>query len=317
MQKAQKPSPPRSIAVLLYDRFSNHCLANALEPFRAANGLARAPLYDWRILSPDGGPVTSSSGLRILPDAALGPDQAGDYLFVMPSYDHLHHATPANLRALRAASTRFATLVGMDTGAWLLAAAGLLNGRQATIHWDELSAFEETFPEVTASRARFVRDGPRLTCGGAATSYDLVQALIEDHHGPMLRLSVAMLLMHGEFGAETTLGGRPSGSVLIDRAVSLMQETTESPLPLPELARRVGCSPRKLEALFQSRLQAPPRTIYRRLRLLKARQLSETTRLSITEIALRCGYADASAMTRAFRAEFGLSPSALRRVRDG
>ena len=185
----------RTVGVLLFDSFSNFCLANAVEPLRAANTLARKQLYRWQFLSIDGTVVTSSSGLPVQPEMPLGRHPGGDLLFVMPSYGFATHCTPACSKALRAASIRFRTLAAMDSGSWLLASAGLLAGRRATIHWDELELFAERFPDVEVLEDPTVADGNILSCGGASTAFELVLGLIEQHHGPMLRIEVASMFM--------------------------------------------------------------------------------------------------------------------------
>ena len=310
MQNTKKS--PQRIAILLFDQFSNHCLANALEPLRAANTLSRRVLYEWQIVTISGDVVTSSSGLKLMPDLPIRDVPKGDYLFVLPSYGHLKHATPANLRSLRGAAGKFDTLVGLDTGAWLMAAAGLLENRRATIHWDELESFAEKFPDIEVVRDRIVMDGNRLTCGGASTAFELVMELIEQHHGKRLRLEITSLFMQGDTRHLNDPSLRPTGSQIVDGTVALMRQNMEEPLPLPEVARRAGCSQKRLTQLFQQHLSAPPKTVYKRLRLIEARRLSEQSTYPVAEIALRCGYADASAMTRAFVAEFGQPPRAYR-----
>ena len=99
--------------VLLFDGFSNHCLANMVEPLRAANTLSRQPLYAWRVQSLDGQPVQSSSGLRVTPDAALG-QEAGDVLVVMPSYGFLRLDTPQVMRVVKSAARHHRKLAGLD-----------------------------------------------------------------------------------------------------------------------------------------------------------------------------------------------------------
>ena len=123
------------------------CLTSIIEPLRAANTLARRPLYDWAHYALTGAAVHSSSGLPVQP-APLSAGQGGDYLMVMPSYGHRTLATAATRRALRAAGGRFHSLVGLDTGSWLLADAGLLDGHRATSNWDVLPEMAETYPEV-------------------------------------------------------------------------------------------------------------------------------------------------------------------------
>jgi transcriptional regulator GlxA family with amidase domain len=299
--------PVTRVGLVLFERFSLHCLANAVEPLRAANMLGRRPAYDWRFLTLDGLPVKSSSGLEIAPHGRLGGDDGGDMLFVMPSYDFRAHATPGCSRALRAAALRYPTIVGFDTGSWLMAEAGLLHGRAATIHWEELAGFAEHFPEVIVRRERHVIDGDRITCSGAMAAYDLVTELIGRRQGEALRLEVTDLLMTG--GSSRAGASRDR---MVDRALAIMRESVEAPLSIAQIARRVGRTQRTLEARMRLVLGATPQTVYRRLRLNLARKLAEESALPVAEIAIRCGYTDASAMARAFRAEFGLSIRQLR-----
>jgi transcriptional regulator GlxA family with amidase domain len=297
------------ITLCLYPRFSNFGLANALEPLRAANDLSGRALYRWRVVTPDGGAVASSSGLGLTPEGGLEAAR-GDALFLLPSYGAAAFDTARHRAALRRAATRHEIVAGLDMGAWLMAAAGLLEGRRATIHWDEFDAFGARFPEVTAAPERVVRDGARWSCGGATTAFDLVLGLIERQHGASLRLEVAGLFMHGEWRG--ALPAPASGEARVDAAVALMRRHLGAPMPLAEVARRCGLSIRRMEALFAAELGASPRAVYRRLRLTEARRLLEQTGLRVGEIAARCGYADPSALGRAFRAETGASPSAWR-----
>jgi len=299
---------PQKIGVLLFDAFSNHCLANTVEPLRAANQLSGRALYDWSFLTPDGAPVTSSSGMQVAAHGSL-KDAAGDLLIVMPSYRFEDHANPATARSLRAAARRFDQVAGFDTGSWLLAEAGLLTGRRATIHWDVLGRFSERFDNIDARRERFVIDGDRITCGGAMAAFDLIMELIGHRQGEALRLEVATLFMSGDAGRAPRLR-----DPVVARAVAAMQETLEEPLPIGQIARRVGRSQKELERRMRTALGAAPQQVYRRFRLVEARKLILETDMQVREIALRCGYQDASAMTRAFHGEFGTTPRALRKT---
>lgn len=312
MQFSHQDTPICSIGVLLFDQFSNHCLANAVEPFRAANTLSGRELYRWHHLSLDGKLVTSSSGLPVQPERALAEHPGGDLLFVMPSYGCREQARPPVLSALRAADQRFRTIAGLDTGAWLMAAAGLLDARSATIHWDELTNFAEQFPEVDVVEDRHVIDGDRMTCGGATTTFELALALIQGHFGPALRLDVAALFMHGERSPRQDPRRLAGRDALIQASVIIMRRHIETPLTIPELCQQLDIRQKALEHLFQKELGVSPRTAYGMIRLREARRLIETTRLSIAEITARSGYFDASAMTRAFKASFGHPPSWFR-----
>lgn len=302
--------PAQHIGVLLFDQFSNHCLANALEPLRAANALAGHTLYKWSILSIDGEPVVSSSGLSVAAGNAIADSGRGDILFVIPSYGHTQHDTPRTARALRAAATRFSVLAGMDMGSWLLASADLLSGHTATIHWDETERFEETYPDVQVSRDRVVFDGNRWSCAGAMTAFELVLRMIGQTHGESLRLEVAALFMHPVDGAGAT--NPTSKTAQVSAAIDLMRRNLEDPLTIPDLAQALKISHRKLDAIFRADVGTGPQTIYKQMRLQAAKRYVEQTALPIAEVAVRCGYADPSAMTRAFREEYGRAPTTFR-----
>lgn len=291
-----------SVGVLLFDQFSNHCLANAVEPLRAANMLSGRPLYDWRFLTVDGLVVRSSSGLAVTPEGRLDA-ASGDLLMVMPSYGVRDIPREAAHAGLRSAARRFATLAGLDTGSWLLASAGLLEGRRATIHWEELSGFAEAFPDLTVERARFVIDGDRITCSGAMAAFDLVLHLIGEAQGQALAVEIEQLFMTRDGARSHAGGGR-----IVRRALAAMQEHLETPLEVGEIAARAGCGARRLSDAMRGALGASPQTVYKRLRLNYARKLARETEFTVAEIAWRSGYENPSALTRAYRAEFGVTP---------
>lgn len=300
---------PQQVDIVLFDHFSALCLANTVEPMRAANTLSGRGLYRWRFLTETGASATSSSDMRVEADGPLA-DHGGDMLIAMPSYHFADHAVPSTFRALRAAAGRYDVMAGFDTGSWLLAAAGLLDGYRATIHWEEMSRFEEAFPEVEAQRRRHVTDRNRLTCSGALAAFDLMAALIGARHGQALRIELETLFMNADTAAPRALP-QPRGKT-VARAVALMQANLESPLTIEDIARQLGRSRRWLETRMSQELGAGPQVVYKRLRLIAARKLVRETDLAIAEIALRCGYQDPGAMTRAFRAEFDQTPRQIR-----
>lgn len=302
----------QEIGILLFEKFSNHCLANMIEPFRAANTLANEQLYHWRFHSLDGERVASSSGLPVLPDGQFDPRSAVDDLFVVSSYNHLSLATASCLNKLRAARAHAKRIVGLDTGAWLMADAGLLDDRKATIHWDLFDSFSERFLSVDAVRERFVIGRDIITCAGALAAFDLSLKLIGERHGEALRLDVGALLMQ-EFQPLQDREEEGFSRSTVYRAMQLMRENTETPLSNINLSARVGLGAKTLERRFLSELGEPPARIYKKIRLQAARNLVENTRLPMSEISVRVGYENASAMSRAFKRMFNTSPQQLRR----
>ncbi|MEO0944510.1 MAG: GlxA family transcriptional regulator [Pseudomonadota bacterium] len=310
-QSAEAPDT-EDVAVLLFPEFSNHCLANAIEPLRAANSFLMREAYRWEYVTLDGSPVTSSSGLPVLPARRLQDHPGGAFLFVASSYGVRQHATRITTRALKSAAGRFKNMVGMDTGAWLMAHAGLLDGMRATIHWDELTAFSEMFVDVETRAEKFLIEGNLMTCGGAMTAFDLALELIGRRHGEACRLEVAALFLHQQ---DEMIQGRlrpHRTSPLVQKALALMSTNLETPLPIEELSTQLECSHRALGRAFQAELGAAPVAVYKRLRLSAARRYAQQSTYSITEIALRCGYKSPASMTRAFVEQFGKTPSALR-----
>jgi transcriptional regulator GlxA family with amidase domain len=181
------------------------------------------------------------------------------------------------------------------------------------VHWDLLDAFTERFLDTEAERARVLRDGPWWTCAGAMSALDLTLGLIADHLGIAARLDVESLFIHGDPPVTMPRERQAISDPLVHRALGLMRETVERPLPLASLAQALSCQPRTLDRRFRSRLGAAPGTVYRHLRLAAARRMLEATALGIAEISLRCGYDSPAALARAFRQVYDTTPSALRK----
>ena len=144
------------------------------------------------------------------------------------------------------------------------------------------------------------------------TAFELVLRMIGDTHGEALRMEVASLFMHGETENAGRGAGLEHGTGQVSAAMAIMRQNIEEPLRMEEIAGSLEISQRKLERLFQAEMGAGPQKVYRRMRLLAAHRFVEQTSLSVVEIAIRCGYRDPSAMTRAFREEFGAAPREVR-----
>lgn len=296
---------PVQIVFAVFDQFSNHCLANTMEPLRTANLRTDADAFRWQVLSPTGAPVRSSSGLPILPDGALGNIRRCDYLFVMPSYDYLVHDTVRNRTTLVRAARQSTYVVGLDTGPWLLASAGLLDGYKATLHTAEIDAFAETFPNVQTVRSQVVDDGRMLTCAGVMAAFDLTLLIIRRHMGEAVALDInRFFLRDSDKPVTPTVHDQ-----LVARALLKMEQSQESPRPLNEIAQEIGCLPKTMERRFQTALGASPGVVYRHMRLTTARYLVQKTRQPLAQVALAAGFQTPAALSRAYRAMFGNAPS--------
>ena len=298
------------ITFVLFDGFSTMVLASAVEPLRAARDLSGdVARFAWRLVTLDGAPVRSSSGLELRPDAALTRGQKYGHLILICGYGARQHANKATLNALRRVSRDVTVYGGLDMGAWILAAAGLLDGHRATIHWQELGDFEENFLNVDVSNDHYIIDGNRITAGGASTVMSLMLRLIRDSGGNALAFDVSNLFVYDVEGRFKQSRGARGQRVLrapqLETAILTMRQNVEDPLALEAIAAAASVSPRKLDRLFQSELDVSPGRYYRMIRLSLARSLAMETNLSNAEIAVKTGFTSSATLSRAFSEAFG------------
>lgn len=291
-------------------------IAAIIEPLRAANRLAGRTLYGWRIYSPDGVPVTTASGMPIPVDGAFQPDGSENPLIVVASYDWQMQATRSVLQALSRAARYHPLIIGVESGAWLMAQAGLLRDQRATTHWEDLDEFAGRHPRIRLSAQRFVIDGRRITTGGAIPTLDLMLDIIRRRQGYATAYEVARL-----FGYEPSLAMMapvPSKADLrrtdprVANALRVMETTIDAPLSVALIARRVGVTPRHLQSLFQRCLGVGPHGHYLTLRLNRARQQVIETRKTFVDIALSTGFGSVSSFSRCYRQHYHETPSETR-----
>jgi transcriptional regulator GlxA family with amidase domain len=315
------PKKPLSFCFLLFDGFSNMVLASALEPLRAARNLPFALDLSWSVASPSGAPAKSSSGLVISPDCRLEDLKSIDYLVLVSGYGVHGHATAANLARIRRARKAARAMIAVDSGSWLLAAAGLLDGQKATIHWQELNAFAEAFPEVDVSKSRFVASGPFITCGGASTVMEMILNLLKETYGPAVAFDVSNLFVYDverDYRMERgPVALKSRGSQKLRAAAQAMFESLERPLSLQEIAAKASTSLRSLNRIFLNELETSPGKYYQMLRLTRARDLASETDLSLKQIAYRTGFSSSATLSRAFSEHYGWPISDTRKHRKG
>ena len=304
----------RRFAFLLVENFTLLAFSSAIEPLRLANWIAHKTLYSWTIHAEGGETVTSSGGLTITPDRGLDDLPRDVTLIVVGGRDIKNSITKPILTWLRRESRKGLTIGGICTGAQVLATAGLLDGRKATIHWDNRDSFAEDFPEVDLRQQVFVMDGNRITSSGGTTPSDMMLKIIAEDHGPKLANEVADQMIHTSIRTEkdeqrlsipTRIGVRhPKLSTVIQ----MMEENIEEPVSPSVLASDVGMSTRQLERLFRRYLNRSPKRYYMEIRLARARNLLMQTDMSVINVALACGFASPSHFSKCYRAHFGTTP---------
>jgi len=305
---------PRRFAFVLVEGFPLLSFASAVDTLRIANRLGASPPYGWRVLTETGAPVRAACGTQLAPDAGLGEPLRDEAVAVVSGADVQHRAGRALLAWLRLAARMVAPVGGLCTGAWALAQAGLLDGRTATIHWENRDGFREAFGEVRLSGARHVAEADRFTTAGCSSALDLMLGFVAGRHGEALAAAVADQLIHNplridsadhEFSAAARLGLRHPR---LAKVIETMEAHLEDPVSPAVLAREVGLSTRQLERLFRRHLNRSPKRYYMELRLRKARHLLAQTDMSVIHVALACGFASPSHFSRCYRAQFQTTP---------
>lgn len=312
---------PTTVGFLLVPGFALMSYAAAVEPIRAANQLSGRLLYRWWHAAPGGKPVQASNGVTIIPDFRPGDDDGPDMVFVCAGGNPATFDDRPTLAWLRRLAANGVVIGGISGGPYVLAKAGLLDGRRATLHWEHVPSFREAFPEVEVVPSLFELDGNRITCSGGISALDMMAALIARDHGHELAASVGDWFLHTHIregmgpqrmDLRLRLGVTDENLLKVLRA---MEANLETPLRRPELARLAGLSLRQLERLFLRDLGRGIQQHYRSLRLERARQLLRETTLAVIDVSVATGFASASQFSRAYGRAFGEAPSATRRSR--
>ena len=196
MGKKQVQASAQSVGFLLVPGFALMSYAAAIEPLRAANLISGEPLYRWWHAAPGGKPVMASNGLAIIPDVGAGSDRDVDMLFVCAGGNPATFNDRQVFAWLRKLARRGVTIGGISGGPYVLARAGLLDGRRVTLHWEHQPAFSEDFPDVAVTPSLFEIDGNRITCSGGISALDMMVALIERDHGRQLAAAVGDWFLH-------------------------------------------------------------------------------------------------------------------------
>nr|WP_249138890.1 GlxA family transcriptional regulator [Actibacterium sp. MT2.3-13A] len=288
--------------------------ACAIEPLRIANRMAGKTLYSWKLAGEGGDFVSCSNGTAFKLDMDLDEVNREDVVLVCGGLEVQKATTRRILNWLRREARRGVAIGGLCTAAYTLARAGLLDGRRATIHWENHDSFAEEFEEVELTKSVFVTDGNRFTTAGGTASIDLVLKMIADDHGEDLANAVADQLIYSSIRTDqdtqrlsipTRIGVRHPK---LSQVIQMMEHNIEEPISPALLAKEVGMSTRQLERLFRRYLNRSPKRYYMELRLQKARNLLMQTDMSVINVALACGFASPSHFSKCYRAHYNTTP---------
>ncbi|MGB3243124.1 MAG: GlxA family transcriptional regulator [Sulfitobacter sp.] len=310
----QDPDKPKRYVFVLLDNFTLLSFAAAVECLRIANRMAGKTVYTWRVIGEGGETMPSSAGAAFALDGDLEDLTRDDTVMICGGIDVQAATSKKLLGWLRREARKGVIVGGLCTAAFSLAKAGLLEGKKATIHWENQDSFSEEFQEVNLTKSVFVVDGNRLTTAGGTSSIDLMLKLIADDQGEELANAVADQLIYSSIRTDqdtqrlsvpTRIGVRHPK---LSQVIQMMENNIEEPISPSVLAKDVGMSTRQLERLFRRYLNRSPKRYYMELRLQKARNLLMQTDMSVINVALACGFASPSHFSKCYRAHYETTP---------
>ncbi|WP_434055434.1 MAG: GlxA family transcriptional regulator [Roseibium sp.] len=311
---------PVRIVILVTPHFNVSATTSFIDPFRVANYLTGTARFSWIVVSERGGSVPSSSGLSV--DTKAIADLKGekpDLVLVSTSWTPERHYTDLILGPLKKWARGGAVTGGLDTGAFVLAKAGLLTGKAATVHYEHIDALIEVAPDTGVSEDLFVIDDRVFTCCGGSASTDVALHFLQSYAGASVANAASRYLFHhrirGEGHSQNPKGAEPSGHATpgaVRRAVDLMEQNLEDPLSIPDICSQLGVSQRQLSRLFGHYVRRSPVEYYRDIRLDRARGLVTQTEMKLSEIAAASGFNSQVHFSRSYKERFGLSPGSDR-----
>jgi len=310
---------PSVVAVLIFPDFQLLDAAGPITVFEAAGRETAPPAYQLRVIARTAGPVISSSGVQLIAEAFTGDPV--DTLIVAGGWGTRDGSACADtLEYLEAAAIRTRRIASVCSGAFILAAAGLLDGRQATTHWARAAEFARTYPQIRVEPDRiFVRDGSVWTSAGITAGIDLALALVAEDLGESVakRTAQQLVVYHRRPGGQSQFSALLETDRANSRFTPLLawaRERLHERLPVDRLADHAAMSPRHFARAFAAETGMTPARAIERLRLEVSRELVESSSEPIERVAVRSGFGDPERMRRAFIRAFGQPPQALRRT---
>jgi len=310
------------VGFLLASRFTLVAFAGFVDALRLAadeGDRSQQWLCTWRILGEPGASVASSCGVAVRVSDPLERPECFDYIVVVGGLLHGGQAVPAKYyQFLRDCAAKGVCLVGLCTGSFIIARAGLMDNYLACVSWFHREDFVDEFPDcrVTSSQM-FVSDRDRLTCAGGTSVVHLGAFIIERAIGRARAVKALRIMLEDQplpsrtLQPENVISERSLDSV-VRKAMLLLEQDLESHMPIEEICRPLGIGRRQLERRFQQDVGVSPAEYRRKLRMDRTMWLLQNTDLDVLEVGLECGFQNGSHFARAFRRVFGATPTAVR-----
>jgi transcriptional regulator GlxA family with amidase domain len=311
---------PRRIVIAAFAQVQALDVICPSEVFSIADRAAANEAYDIQLVA-SSAQIRTSSGIQLVPHLTIDRCRGPIDTLIVAGGKGVRAATEDTrlVTWLRDASARSRRVASVCTGAFLLARAGLLEGRQATTHWAACAALKRAYPSIDVQPDPiFVRDGNVYTSAGVTAGIDLALALIEEDRGPNAALEVARDLVlfirrpGGQAQFSRGLEGQSASRPSIRELQSWILDNLSSDLSVPALAEKVFMSQRNFARVFTAEVGITPAAFVESVRLERARLLLETTDQQLEEIAAQCGFGTVETLRRTFARRLRVSPSEYR-----
>jgi transcriptional regulator GlxA family with amidase domain len=316
---------PRRVVILAYEDVQSLDVTGPAEVFSGASRLREAESgtqpYTVEIVTPGGGPVRASSGIQLHPDRSTAGCRGPIDTLVVAGGSGVRWAVedPALVRWVKSAAGRSRRVASVCSGAFLLAAGGLLDGRRATTHWASCEELGRRHPEVEVEPdAIYVRDGELWTSAGVTTGMDLALAMVEEDLGHEVALEIARWLVvfvqrpGGQSQFSSHLSAQRAEREPLRELQAWIADNLDQDLRVEALAERAHMSPRNFARAFRREVGLTPGAYVEAVRIERAKQRLERGLDPVEAVARECGFGTAETMRRAFGRRVGVAPSAYR-----
>lgn len=311
---------PKHFSFVLLPRFNAMTMTTVMEPMRIANYLASEEIFTWDFRSSEAGVVIASNGMEVgckgLEEGELAKP---DYIGVFGSWGAESYNSPILTSWLRRQSQKRVLLIGVELGVYALARAKVLGGRSVTTHWSWKPGFAEQFPNVDVCEQLFTINQNIASCSGGTAGLDMMLQLIANQFSEQLAFEISNQMMHPRRTAESPQR-HATGAINSDihasvrEAMQLVEANIEEPFSVPQLCEKLGVSQRSLERLFLRDTGCTIVQFSKLLRLQHARVLLTSTKMSVREVSVACGFNSLSYFSQCFGSMFSKRPSEYRQA---
>ena len=323
---AEDISRPLNILFFLLPGFPVYALIPALECLRIANQNTGENLFQWRLAGTGAPIVRAGAEMTLSVDGNIVDQAIPDMVFIFAGNEPTQGLWPKLLSWLKAADRADCFIVGVDTGVFAMAEAGLLDDHLVTLHWEAMPLFREIYPDIQISENLYLADRNIITCAGGMAVLDLMLEIIRIRHGEILAHVVADGFVYSRWRTgndsqrtrqNEAMPKNPEAMQgdMLSAILRTMEENLDPPLTPPELAERFNMSRRTLERLFRKRVGDSVGRYYMQLRIDMARDFLFYSEMDIMSVALACGFSSQSSFARAFHNIIGITPTEFRRMR--